>query len=136
MKGEGLTDKQREKELQKLYKMEKHKRAGHILEFKMLKHLNEGDPKKRRLMYNAGMTMKEMIKNTDADTKKTFDEFFIDQSIRDHLDKILCPMTERMNEMTKTVTMMRAQTSVNDEKIKEIFKRLEDMVVVTKRCVD
>ena len=133
---EGLTAKERKQSLKKLYTMEKHERQGYILEIKMLKHLNEGDPAKRRLQYKAGMNMKDMIKSRDPDSKRTFDEFFIDQSIREHLDKILCPITERVNEMLKTVNTLKAQNGLNEDKIKDMFKKLEEMKETTKRCVE
>ena len=41
---EDLDAAERRRELAKLFKMEKHERAGHCLEFKMLRHLNRGDP--------------------------------------------------------------------------------------------
>lgn len=124
---EELDAAERRRELAKLFKMEKHERAGHCLEFKMLRHLNRGDPQQRRLEYKAGQTIKDLIRSQDPSSKKTFDEFFVDHAIRDHLDQLLCPLTERVNELTKTVGSLRSQAQVDEEKISQNAQKIDKM---------
>ena len=133
---EELDADERRQELAKLFKMEKHERAGHCLELLMLRHLNGADPRKRRLQYKAGQTVKDVIASQDPESRKVFDEFFIDNAIRDHLDQLLCPLAERVTEVTQAVGSLRSQAQLGDAKIAQNAQAIETLRSVGKRATD
>jgi len=110
---------ERERELEKVLKMEKHERAGYCLELKMLRHLNQGFPD-RQLHYKPGLTFQQVLESKDEVARKTFDEFYVDTALRDHLDKLVAPLTTRFNDMHKTVTRMQAASSTDHHSLQEL----------------
>ena len=116
---EDLDRTERERELEKLLKMEKHERAGYCLELKMLRHLNQGFPD-RQLQYKPGLTFHQVLESKDAVARKTFDAFYVDTALRDHLDKLVAPLTTRFNDMHKAVAKLQATGAADHHALQEL----------------
>ena len=44
-----------------------------------------------------------------------------------HLDQLLCPLTERVNEITNAVGSLRSQAQVDEERISQNAQKIDKM---------
>eukprot|EP00356_Strombidium_inclinatum_P000188 CAMPEP_0170512100 /NCGR_PEP_ID=MMETSP0208-20121228/66662_1 /TAXON_ID=197538 /ORGANISM="Strombidium inclinatum, Strain S3" /LENGTH=116 /DNA_ID=CAMNT_0010795695 /DNA_START=226 /DNA_END=576 /DNA_ORIENTATION=- len=92
-------------------------KEGKKLEMKLLKKLASPS----ELNYKEGLTLEDLLKTSSS--RKSFDNFVIDNAVRDHLNQLLIPYVNKVNDLTNKHRMLQALVATNQKKQEDLAKQ-------------
>lgn len=98
--------------------------AGKNLQNKLLKLLNDPEvPKSQR--YKEGMTIGNLVEMRSCDrSRKTMDEFVLDNAIREHLERLILPTLRKQDGQGRALKIVTTMSQDNQNKLRELESKL------------